>query len=338
MPLAEGAALHILAGKPDLGAFRDQRPEGQRLGKRPVDTLAGLDHLGAVVHEPLDGAVRLEALRHFRQLFAYLAQLLERHRRLAAALLILIVGSTQAGPLSVKPVGLVGLVALADVEFGFQIGAPVGLHLFEFAFGDHAFLDQPARIQCHHRLMTADLLVHGWLRERRLVALIVAEAAIAEHVDDHRLVEGHAEFGGHLGCIDNGFRIIAIDVEDRRLDHLGDIRRIGRRTRECRIGGKADLVVDDEMHCTGNTVATQARQAQHFGNHTLAGKRRITMQQQRHHLDSFAQRNDVAVKHGCQQILLGAGLAHHHRVDDFQVRRVGGQRQVHLVVIELTVR
>jgi hypothetical protein len=37
-------------------------------------------------------------------------------------------------------------------------------------------------------------------------------------------------------------------------------------------------------------------------------------------------------------VLLGAHLAEHHRIDDLEVRRVGGQRQVHVVAVELAVR
>ena len=36
-------------------------------------------------------------------------------------------------------------------------------------------------------------------------------------------------------------------------------------------------------------------------------------------------------------MLLGAGLAQHHGIDDFQMRRVGGERQMHLAAIELAV-
>ena len=36
-------------------------------------------------------------------------------------------------------------------------------------------------------------------------------------------------------------------------------------------------------------------------------------------------------------VLLGAHLAEHHRVDDLEMRRVGGERQVHLVAVELAV-
>ena len=37
-------------------------------------------------------------------------------------------------------------------------------------------------------------------------------------------------------------------------------------------------------------------------------------------------------------VLLGAHLAEHHGIDDFQMRRVGGQRQMDPVVVELAVR
>ena len=62
------------------------------------------------------------------------------------------------------------------------------------------------------------------------------------------------------------------------------------------------------------------------------------MQQERHNLHALFQRNDVAFEFIGDHVLLGARLAHHHRVDDFQVRRVGGQRHVHLVAVELAVR
>lgn len=62
------------------------------------------------------------------------------------------------------------------------------------------------------------------------------------------------------------------------------------------------------------------------------------MQQQRQNLGAFGQRNHVVTGATDKQILLGAGLAHDNRVDDFKVRRVGGQRQVNLVAIELAVR
>ena len=105
--------------------------------------------------------------------------------------------------------------------------------------------------------MRLDCLVHQRLREHRLVALVVAVAAIAEHVDDDWLLEFLPEFGRDLGREDDGLGIVAIGVKDRRLDHFGDIGRIRRGAAVARISGKADLVVDDEMHRAAGTVAAQ---------------------------------------------------------------------------------
>jgi hypothetical protein len=114
MALRERAALDILARQAHPRAFLDQRGEGQRLGRRPVDALAGLDHLGAVVHEPLDGAVDFEALRNRRELLADSFSASSARRSCRGAL-VLVVG-LQARPLPVQPVGLVRLVALADAS------------------------------------------------------------------------------------------------------------------------------------------------------------------------------------------------------------------------------
>ncbi len=174
---------------------------------------------------------------------------------LAAARIVVVVGGLQARPAAVEPVGLVRLVALAGLELGFEPRAPVGLHLLDFAFGDDALADQLLAVDLERRRMRADLLVHQRLGEGRLVAFVVAEAAIAEHVDDDRLVELLPELGRDLGRVDHRFRIVAVDVEDRRLDHLGDVGRIGRGARIARIGGEADLVVDDEMDRAAGAVA-----------------------------------------------------------------------------------
>ncbi|QTK80393.1 hypothetical protein AT6N2_C2847 [Agrobacterium tumefaciens] len=335
--LREGAAFAILTGKADLVALHDERTEGQCFRHRPVDAFAGLDHLRAVFHEALDRAVGVEAFRNGRQLLADFLQLLHRHAGLAATLLIGIVGGAQAGPLTVQPVCLVGLIGLARLEFLLEMSAPVGLHLLEFALVDQAFGDQAVGIDARDGLVAADDLVHLRLRERRLVAFVVAEAAVAEHVHDHRLVELHAVFGGNLGRIGHSFRIVTVDVEDRRFDHLGNVGWIGRRTGEGRVRREADLVVDDEVHGSGHAVTAQTGKTENLSNHALTRKSGIAMQKQRQNLGALGKRNDVPVPLLGQLVLLGAGLAHDHRVDDFKVRRVGRQRQVNLVAVEFAV-
>ena len=231
-------------------------------------------------------------------------------------------GGLHAGPAAVEPIGVVGLVALARLLLGVEPRAPVGLHLLDFAVGDDALADQPLGVDVERGRMRADRLVHQRLGERRLVALVVAEAAVAEHVDHDRHLELLPELGRDLGGVHHRLGIVAVGVEDRRLDHLGDVGRIRRRAREARIGGEADLVVDDEMHRAAGAMAAQAGQAEAFRDHALAGERRVAGNQQRHHHGAVFAGRAVLV-------LLGARLAEHHRIDDLQMRRIGGQRQMH---------
>src|SRR5262245_7225646 len=64
MALREGAAFTVLAREAHREAFGEQRGESERLGGGPVDTLPGLDRLGAALKEALDRPVHMEALGH----------------------------------------------------------------------------------------------------------------------------------------------------------------------------------------------------------------------------------------------------------------------------------
>ncbi len=94
---------------------------------------------------------------------------------------------------------------------------------------------------------------------------------------------------------------------------------------------EADLVVDDEVDRAAGAVTLEARQAEALGHHALAGKRGVAVDQQRHDGRALARLAAVLV-------LLGAHLAEHHRIDDLEMRGVGGQRQVHVVAVERAVR
>ena len=72
-------------------------------------------------------------------------------------------------------------------------------------------------------IRSLDLLVHDRLGERRLVALVVAVPAVADHVDHDVLAECLAEVEGQLADVDDGLGILAVHVEDRHFDHLGDV-------------------------------------------------------------------------------------------------------------------
>ena len=68
-----------------------------------------------------------------------------------------------------------------------------------------------------------DLGVHERLRVARVVALVVTVAAVADHVDDDVLVEPLAVRERQPGDAHARLGVVAVHVEDRRLDHLGDV-------------------------------------------------------------------------------------------------------------------
>ncbi len=78
-------------------------------------------------------------------------------------------------------------------------------------------------------------------------------------------------------------------------------------------------------------MTLEARQSEALGHHALTGEGRITMNEQRQNGRPVARITAVL-------ILLGAHFAKHNRIDDFQMRWIGGQRQMDIVAVESPVR
>ena len=83
------------------------------------------------------------------------------------------------------------------------------------------------------------------------------------------------------------------------------------------------------MDGTASARPFEARQTEAFGHDALTGKGGVAMQQHRQHAGA------VFV---IELILFGAGFPQDHRINRFQVRRVGRQRQMNFVAVELTIR
>ena len=308
-------------------ALSQQGAEGQGLAGRPVDAGVLVDRLLLRGEQAGQGAMHGNALGHLGQLGADGAQLVERHGGGAAT--VVLWRHAKAGPAAFQPVGLVRLVGLGRLELLFQLCVEARHHALDIAIGQQPFLHQALGVDLPRGRVGGDLAVHQRLGERRLVGLVVAVPPVAEHVDDDILVELLPELGGDLADVRHRLRVVAVDVEDRRLHRLGQIRRIGRGARELRAGGEADLVVDDQVDGAAGAIAAQFRQGKAFRHQALAGERRVTVQDDRQDLGAV----DIA-----HLRLLGARLAIDHRVHRLEVRRIGGQRQVHLVAVELAVR
>ena len=137
--------------------------------------------------------------------------------------------------------------------------------------------DRPARprargVELPRGGQRLDPLVHHRLGVGRLVALVVPEAPVADQIDQHVLVEsvpvGHRQ--PHRAEARLG--VVAVDVDDRDVEALGQVGRVAGRARVVHVGGEADLVVGDDVERAAGAVPLERAQVERLGHHALAGE------------------------------------------------------------------
>ena len=143
---------------------------------------------------------------------------------LAATLVV--VRQAKALPFAVQPIGFLGFERFARFKLAVEIGFEISDLLLYLLRRQNTFLHKALGVDFARRGMALDLGVHDRLGEHGLIALIVPEATIAEHVDNDVLAEFLAILSGHFGSIGDRFRVITIHMEDRRLHHQRNIGRI----------------------------------------------------------------------------------------------------------------
>ena len=92
-----------------------------------------------------------------------------------------------------------------------------------FLDGDVTATDQGLCVKLSNRTLRVDDLIHQWLGVARIIAFVVTMLAVADEVNHHVLVEPLTEAQGEPCGSDAGFRVVAIDVENWRLHHLGNV-------------------------------------------------------------------------------------------------------------------
>ncbi len=106
-------------------------------------------------------------------------------------------------------------------------------------------------------------------------------------------------------------------MEDGRLHELRDVGGVAGGARFSRQRREADLVVDHDVDRAAGAIALELRQVEGLRHQALAGKRRVAVDQQRHHL--------AAALRVAAPPLLGARAALHHGVHRLEVAGVGGE-------------
>ena len=190
-----------------------------------------------------------------------------------------------------------------------------------FAFFEHALRGQFFSVQSARARMFADGFVHQRLGQCRRVLLVVAEFTETHDVNHHVFFEALAVIQGQLSCPNHHFRIVTVHVQHRRFDHFHHVRAVQSRTFVARIrGGEANLVVNHNMKRAACAVAARLCQIQGFHHHALTGKCGIAM-----HLH----RQNLLTRFIAAAILTRARGAFHHWIDNFQMRRVEREVQMH---------
>src|SRR5436190_1970138 len=106
--------------------------------------------------------------------------------------------------------------------------------------------------------MSLDACVHHRLRIARFVALVMAKTPEPDKVEHHIGVELVPVFQSDLDHTVSGLRIVSIDMENRCLRYLRGVSRIDRAACILDTGGKADLVVDDDVDRSARAIPRQA--------------------------------------------------------------------------------
>lgn len=225
MPLRERAALRVFTDQPRVETLQAERAEGHCLRRRPIyhAFLDARESIGDVhllkswmageARGKIDGL--LGQLSQFPSVIAgrlvsvEIPKLTECHAlplvRECSAAAILLVGRV----LKLGHEGQTLLVFLLEVRPYFFADA---LHLL---LAHDSLLYQLVGIRLGESLLEAfNVLVHGWLREGRLINLVVAMLSEADHVDqdvlpeslpvlDHELAHAKHRLGGRgcIGCI-----------------------------------------------------------------------------------------------------------------------------------------
>mmetsp|Transcript_53699 Transcript_53699/g.148935 ORF Transcript_53699/g.148935 Transcript_53699/m.148935 type:complete len:420 (+) Transcript_53699:1617-2876(+) len=181
-------------------------------------------------------------------------------------------------------------------------------------------LDELLRKELYRAPLLADRLVEQWLRELRIVALVVPKAPVAHHIQNHVVTPLLPVLGSHFEGTDYPNGIVRIAMENRHPEGLAQVRAILGGPGISRVSSEANLIVDDDMDGSAHVEVLHMCQLHRLINDTLTSKGSVTVQQDRHH--PLPGRFRIP-----QVVLLCPRPSKCHRADSLQVGGVGFERE-----------
>ena len=318
MAVTEGAALHILAADPDRVALYQQGAVGEQFAQAPVQAVL-FNHGPAVLEELHDLPEILAVLGQAAQGVGQLAQPLpvEPGPHLHGIVTRLL--DPEILPQPGEEVGhRDGLGGLRLLHRRVELALDLGPHRLGRGAVHQALGLELLQVELPGIRVLLDGLVELGLREFGLVALVVAILPVTEQVDEDVPVPTLAVFQGNPHRRDHRLGVVCVDVEDRAVRGLGDVRAVDAGPGVEVIGREAHLVVDHEVDRAAGAVAIELGHLDHLVDHTLAGHGRVAVHEDGH--------DGVLVV--VLPVDAGAGDAADHRVHRFEVGGIRRQRDV----------
>ena len=112
--------------------------------------------------------------------------------------------------------------------------------------------------------------------------------------------------------------VVGVDVDDRDLEALGEVARVGGGAAGLRIGREPELVVRDDVERAAGLVAVEPREVERLGDDSLAGEGGVAVDQDRQRgVLEIPRRPRVG-----SDVVAGSRHALDHRIDVLEVARV----------------
>ena len=267
----------------------------------------------------------VEVRRHGDQLLVELTQALGGHVRLDLVLVERWDDLVARLRRDVLPERLLQVIVGGAEALLHLLGKP--LHLLA---RDDALCDESLGELREDGRVAGDRRSHQRLRVGGLVLLVVAEAAVADEVDDHVAAEPLAVGQREPDRRERRRGVVGVDVDDRHVVALGDVARVEGRAPLGRVGREADLVVGDQVQRAARRVPGQVGEVQRLGDDALARERRVAVDEDAERAARVVARDRLAAVG-----LLGARAALGDRVDELEVARVRHQRDADLAARRL---
>ena len=137
----------------------------------------------------------------------------------------------------------------------FQHLVEIGYADFVFLPGERSFVDQSFGVNFTRIFMLGNDVVEFGLRESGFVAFVVPVFAVRKQIDKHIYIELLTEFQRQFRHENHGFHIVAVYVKNGRLRYFGHIGTIGAGASLQVVGGKPNLIVDDNVYGSAGFIS-----------------------------------------------------------------------------------